>query len=159
LSVTVPHGVDHGTQIRLAGEGEIGQRGGPAGNLYVLLSVAPHPIFKRQDDDVLVEMQINVAQAALGAEVRVPTLEGEESVSIQAGTQNGTVLRLRNRGVPHLRKHGRGDELVLVHVRIPTKLSYVQKQLVTELADTLDSENVRQDEHSFLDELRETFGL
>jgi len=159
LSVTIPPGVDRGTQIRLAGEGELGQRGGPPGNLYVVLDVAPHSIFKRRDDDILVEMEINIAQAALGAEVNVPTLEGEETVSIEPGTQNGTVLRLRNKGVPHLRKNGRGDELVLFHIAIPTKLTREQKRLFKELASTLEPESVRQEERSFLDELREMFGL
>ena len=159
LSVTIPPGVDHGTQIRLAGEGELGQQSGPSGNLYVVLNVAPDPIFKRRNDDVLVEMEVNIAQATLGADVSVPTLEGDDVIEIEPGTQNGTILRLRNKGVPHLRKNGRGDQLVLVHVAIPTKLSREQKQLFRELAKTLDPEGVRQEERSFLDELRELFGL
>ncbi len=159
LSVTVPPGVDHGTQIRLAGEGEMGERGGPAGNLYVVLDVEPHPIFQRRDDDLLVELQINVAQAALGAEVSVPTLEGEERISIPPGTQSGTALRLRNKGVPHLRRNGRGDELVLVRVAVPTNLSHEQKSLLRELGETLEPETIWQEKHSFVDELRELFGL
>jgi len=159
LSVTIPPGVDHGTQIRLAGEGEMGERGGPPGNLYVVLNVEPHPIFQRRDDDILVELQINVAQAALGAEVRVPTLEGEEKISIPPGTQSGTVLRLRNKGVPHLRRNGRGDELVLVRVTVPTKLSREQKRLFQELGETLEGETVLQEKCSFVDEVRELFGL
>jgi molecular chaperone DnaJ len=159
LSVTIPPGVDHGTQIRLAGEGELGQRGGPPGNLYVVLDVAAHSTFKRRHDDILVEMSINIAQAVLGAEISVPTLEGDEVISLEAGTQNGTVLRLRSKGVPHLRKNGRGDELILIHVAIPTKLSREQKRLFKELANTLTPEEVRQEERSFLDELREMFGI
>jgi molecular chaperone DnaJ len=159
LSVTVPPGVDHGTQIRLAGEGEMGRQGGPPGNLYVVLSVEPHPIFQRRGDDVLVELQINVAQAALGADVKVPTLEGEEEINVSPGTQSGTVVRLRNKGVPHLRKNGRGDELVLVRVSVPTKLSREQKRLFQELAGTLEPEAVWQEKRSFVDELRELFGL
>jgi len=159
LSVNIPPGVDHGTQIRLAGEGEMGERGGPSGNLYVVLDVEPHPIFQRRGDDILVELQINVAQAALGAEVKVPTLESEESIPIPAGTQSGAVLRLRNKGVPHLRRKGRGDELVLVRVAVPTKLSREQKRLLQELGRTLDPETVWQEKRSFVDDLRELLGL
>jgi molecular chaperone DnaJ len=159
LSVTVPPGVDHGTQIRLAGEGQMGERGGPHGNLYVVLDVEPHPTFQRRGDDVLVELQINVAQAALGAEVKVPTLEGEEDISIPSGTQSGTVLRLRNKGVPHLQRNGRGDELVLVRVAVPTKLSREQRSLFKDLGETLEPETIWQEKRGFLDELRELFGL
>ena len=160
LSVTIPPGVDHGTQIRLAGEGEMGVGGGPSGNLYVVLSVEPHPIFQRRDDDILVELQVNVAQAALGAEVSVPTLEGEESISVPAGTQSGAVLRLRNKGVPHLRRNGRGDELVLVRVAVPTKLSREQRAVFEQLAQTMDGEMIiQQQERGFFDVVREALGL
>jgi molecular chaperone DnaJ len=159
LSVTIPPGVDHGTQIRLAGEGEMGERDGPPGNLYVVLEVEPHPIFERRGDDILVELRVNVAQAALGAEVKVPTLEGEEEISIPAGTQSGTVLRLPREGVPHLRQNGRGDELVLVRVAVPTKLSREQRRLFQELGKTLESEAVWQEKRSLVDDLRELLGL
>jgi molecular chaperone DnaJ len=159
LSITIPAGVDRGTQIRLAGKGEMGEHGGPPGNLYIVLDVEPHPIFRRRDDDVLVELRINVAQAALGAEVNVPTLEGEETVSIPPGTQNNTVLRLRNKGVPHVQRNGRGDELVLVRVAVPDKLSAEQKHLLRELGETLESESVVQEKQGFLDGVREFLGL
>jgi len=159
LSVTIPPGVDHGTQIRLASEGEMGQRGGSPGRLYVVLNVEPHPIFQRRGDDVLVELQVNVAQAALGADVKVPTLEGDEEIAIPPGTQSGAVLRLRGKGVPHLRKNGRGDELVLVRVAVPTKLSREQRDLLQELGSTLGPETVWKEKHSFVDDLRELFGL
>lgn len=159
LSVTVPPGVDHGTKIRLAGEGEMGERGGPPGNLYVVLDVEPHPVFQRRGDDILIELQVNIAQAALGAEVKVPTLEGEEGITIPSGTQSGTVLRLREEGVPHLQRNGRGDELVLVRVAVPTKLTREQKELLRELGETLQPETVWQEKHGILDELRELLGL
>jgi molecular chaperone DnaJ len=160
LSVTIPAGVDHGTQVRLAGEGEIGERGGPRGNLYVVLSVEPHPVFQRRGNDVLVELQVNVAQAALGAKVKVPTLEeGDEEISIPTGTQSGKVIRLRNKGIPHLRRDGRGDQLVLVRVATPTKLTQEQKDLLRELGETLDPETIWEEKSSFIDDLRELFGL
>jgi molecular chaperone DnaJ len=159
LSVTIPPGVDHGNQIRLVGEGEMGERGGPPGNLYVVLDVEPHPVFQRRDTDILVELQVNVAQAALGAEVEVPTLEGEEVISIPAGTQSGKVLRLRNKGVPRLRRNGRGDQLVVVRVAVPIKLSREQRRLFQELGETLDPETIWQEKRSFVDELRELLGL
>jgi molecular chaperone DnaJ len=151
--------VDQGTQIRLAGEGEMGERGGPAGNLYIVLDVEPHPIFDRRGDDIVVELQVNVAQAALGADVKVPTLEGEEDISIPAGTQSGKVLSLRRKGVPHLRQNGRGDQKVVVRVAVPTKLSRDQKKLFQELGETLDPESVWQEKRGFLDDLRDLFGL
>lgn len=159
LSVNIPPGVDHGTQIRLAGEGGMGERGGPPGNLYVVLDVEPHAIFQRRGDDILVELQVNVAQAALGADVKVPTLEGEEKITIPSGTQSGVVLRLRNKGVPHLRRNGRGNELVVVRVAVPTKLTHDQKRLLRELGETLDPETVWKEKRGFLDELGELFGL
>ena len=138
----------------------MGEGGGPSGNLYVVLNVEPHPIFQRRDDDILVELQVNVAQAALGAEVSVPTLEGEESISIPAGTQSGAVLRLRNKGVPHLRRNGRGDELVLVRVAVPTKLSREQRAVFEQLAQTMDGETIiQQQERGFFDVVREALGL
>ena len=137
----------------------MGERGGPPGNLYVVLDVEPHPVFQRRGDDILVELQVNVAQAALGAEVKVPTLDGEEEVSISPGTQSGTVLRLRKKGVPHLRANGRGDQMVLLRVAVPTKLSREQKHLFQELGKTLDPEAVWEDKHSLVDDLRELLGL
>ncbi|HIQ02374.1 MAG TPA: molecular chaperone DnaJ [Anaerolineales bacterium] len=160
LTVNIPAGVDTGTQIRLAREGEPGERGGPPGNLYVVLSVEPHPYFRRRGDDLIVELGINVAQAALGAKVTVPTLEGEEQVEIQPGTQSGTILRLRKRGVPRLRRNGRGDLLILVQVEVPTKLSREQRELFKKLAATLGGESVVEiREPTFFDRLREALGL
>jgi len=123
LTVKVPAGVDRGQQIRLTGEGEQGPKGGPAGNLYVVLDVKPHREFKREGSDIFYELPISFAQAALGDEVMAPTVDGEEKLAIPAGTQTGKTFRLKEKGVPHLRGMGRGDEYVAVRVSTPTNLS------------------------------------
>jgi molecular chaperone DnaJ len=151
--------VDNGTRIRLAGEGEAGTNGGPRGNLYIVVEVDSHPIFRRRNDDILVEVEINVAQAALGAEIEIPTLEGEESIKIDPGTQNDTVLRLRNKGVPHVKRNGRGDELVLLRVAVPKGLTREQKQLLRDLGKTLEPEKVVEEKRGFMEEVREFLGL
>ncbi len=153
ISVKVPAGVDNGTQIRLAGEGEPGTRGGPPGNLYVVLSVKSHRYFHRQDNNIIMELAINVAQAALGDEVMVPTLEGEERLVISVGTQTGKVFRLRGHGVPYLRRNGRGDQLVIVQVAVPTDLSDKQKQLLMDLGKTLGKEVIPQEEKGLLEKI------
>jgi molecular chaperone DnaJ len=160
LSVPIPAGVDAGTQIRLAGQGEPGLRGGPDGNLYVVVDVTPHEFFRRRADDVILEIGINIAQATLGDEVEVPTLDGPQKLSIPAGTQPGRVFRLRGRGVPHLRRDGRGDELVAVQVTVPTELSAEQRRLLQELSKTLGQEIVPQQQaKSFFDKLKDVLGV
>jgi len=153
ISAKVPAGVDNGTQIRLAGEGEPGVYGGPPGNLYVIVSVKPHRYFRRQDNNIILELAINVAQAALGDEVMVPTLDGDEILVIPAGTQTGKVFRLRGKGVPYLRRNGRGDQLVIVQVAIPTDLSDEQKRLFKDLARTLGKEVIPQEEKGLLEKI------
>ncbi len=139
INVKIPAGVDDGTRIRLAGEGEAGRLGGPPGNLYVVVSVEPHPIFVRDQFDVHLEYPINFAQAALGATVKVPTLEGEqEELDIPAGSQSGRTFKLRGRGIPKLQRSGRGDMIVAVRVETPTNLSAEQKDLLRELSRTFD---------------------
>ncbi len=135
LRVTIPAGIDEGHQIRLSGEGEAGTRGGPAGNLYVAVHVTPHPKLRRDGTEIYCDLALSIAQAALGTRVRIPTIEGEEEVEIRPGTQPGTEIRMRGRGVPHLRRTGsRGDLHVMVRVAVPTKLSKRQRQLLEELA-------------------------
>jgi molecular chaperone DnaJ len=135
LRVTIPAGIDDGHQVRLSGEGEAGLRGGPAGNLYVVAHVAAHPRLKRQESELYLELPISMAQAALGARLMVPTADGEEAIDIKPGTQPGTEIRLRGRGVPHLRRPGsRGDLHVLVDVSVPTKLTKRQRELLVEFA-------------------------
>jgi molecular chaperone DnaJ len=135
LRVTIPPGIDDGHQIRLSGEGEAGPRGGTPGNLYVVTHVEPHPALRRQDTELYVELPISISQAALGARIAVPTPDGDEVVEVKAGTQPGAEIRLRGRGVPHLRRPGvRGDLHVLVDVQVPTRLSPRQRSLLEELA-------------------------
>jgi molecular chaperone DnaJ len=135
IRVTIPAGIDEGHQIRLSGEGEAGPRGGTAGNLYVAVHVTPHPALRREGTEIFHELPLSIAQAALGTRVRIPTIEGEEELEIRPGTQPGTEIRLRGRGVPHIRRPGtRGDLHVTVRVTVPTKLSKRQRQLLEELA-------------------------
>ncbi len=159
LQVSIPPGVDDGMTVRLSGQGEVGENGGLRGNLYITLRVKPHPYFKRQGDDVLVEMEINVAQAALGSTLTVPTLDGEREITIPPGTQPGTIFRLRGLGIPHLRGRGRGDQLVVVQVAIPKTLTSEQRELFRRLADTLGAETVVQEKTGFVDRLKEALGL
>lgn len=158
LKVRIPAGIRPGQQIRLSGEGAPGNSGGPAGNLYVVVDVERHPIFQRRDDDILINLEINMAQAALGDEVVVPTVDGEASLKIPAGTQSGTVFRMRDRGVPHLNGNGRGDQMVMTQVVIPTSLSSTQRELLEELADTLGKAVVPQREKGFLNDLKDALG-
>ncbi len=135
LRVTIPPGIDDGHQIRLSGEGEAGPRGGVAGNLYVVTHIQPHASLKRQDTELYFELSVSISQAALGARVPVPTPDGEELVEVKSGTQPGAEIRLRGRGVPHLRRPGvRGDLHVMVDVKVPTRLSPRQRALLEEFA-------------------------
>jgi molecular chaperone DnaJ len=155
--VPIPPGVDEGTQVRLAGEGEPGANGGPHGNLYIVVHVKPHRYFRRRGDDILLDVGINVAQATLGARITVPTIDGEETVSITAGTQPGKVLRLRGKGAPHLQRGGRGDQMVILSVDIPRSLSADQKELFERLGETMGNGVVPQ-ERGFLDRLKDLLG-
>ncbi len=141
LEVKIPAGVDNGSQIRLTGEGELGSYGGPRGSTYVILRVAAHPIFERVEDDLHLRLNINFAQAALGDEIEVPTLEGEHKLKIGAGTESGEVLTLKHKGVAHLRGGGRGDIHVHVQVTTPKKLSGEQKKLLQQLQTSLEKDD------------------
>jgi len=142
VKVTVPPGVEDGMQVRLRGEGESGSHGEADGDLYVVLRVRTHPLYEREGEDLSLELPITFAQAALGAEIEVPLLEGGHSVlKVPAGTQPGKVLKIRSKGVPSLQREGRGDLLVHVTVAVPHKLSFKQKELLEayakESGDTL----------------------
>ncbi len=153
--ITIPAGVDTGTQMRLAGEGQPGLNGGPNGNLYLTLNVKPHKFFKRRENDILLELTINIAQATLGAEVEIPTIDGQTTLKIPSGTQPGKVLTLRGKGIPYVRSSGRGDQHVIINVDIPTRLSPEQRKIFEQLAKNLGSE-VRPQERGFLDWLKDT---
>ncbi|HOS80547.1 MAG TPA: molecular chaperone DnaJ [Anaerolineae bacterium] len=159
VPVNIPAGVDDGMSVRLPGGGEPGEHNAPPGDLYVAIHVQPHPHFRRRDNDVIMELKVNVAQAALGTVVSVPTLEGPRDVTLQPGTQPNTVIRLRGLGIPHLRGNGRGDQLVIVQVAVPTKLSDSQRQLFEDLAQSLGTAVVVEEKQSFVDRLKETLGL
>ncbi|HZT64427.1 MAG TPA: molecular chaperone DnaJ [Acidimicrobiales bacterium] len=133
-TVDVPAGVGHGTTLRLAGRGPVGPRGGPAGDLFVHLMVIPDPRFERRGFDLVHTLPVSIAQATLGTTVLLETLDGEEELSIQPGTQSGTILKLRGRGVPHVGGRGRGDLLVDVVVEVPGDLTPTQEELLRRFA-------------------------
>jgi molecular chaperone DnaJ len=135
IQVRVPPGVDDGTRLRLNGEGEAGISGGPPGDLYVVLSMKPDERFERDGSEIHCPAPISFPQAALGAEIEVPTLDGPVELTIPAGTQAGKILRLRGKGVPTLRSSARGDQLVHIFIEVPTRLTSRQRELVEQLAE------------------------
>ncbi|HZW03921.1 MAG TPA: DnaJ C-terminal domain-containing protein, partial [Anaerolineaceae bacterium] len=155
--VSVPAGVDKGTQIRLAGEGQPGVNGGPHGNLYIEIDVRAHKFFQRKKNDIVLNLNINIAQAALGAEIEVPTIDGPSKLTVPAGTQPGKVFTLKGKGVLYLRSNSRGDQLVVVNVEVPARLTSEQRQLFEQLAKTLGTE-VRPQEKSFIEVIKEVLG-
>ncbi|GAC1521807.1 MAG: molecular chaperone DnaJ [Chloroflexota bacterium] len=155
IEIKIPAGVDRGQQIRLAGEGEIGPKGGPSGDLYVVLDVQEHAYFTRDGIDILYELPLNVAQAALGDEVKIPTLDGEVELRIPPGTQHGQSFRLRGKGVPRLRSTDRGSMFVVARVVTPSKLTHRQRELFEELSRELGNP---EDEKGFFDKLKEKLG-
>ncbi len=159
ISIEVPAGAEDGLQLRKSGEGEPAPRGGVPGHLYVVVHVQPHRYFKRQGNDLLLEVPINVAQAALGAEFSVPTLDGKQvTVKLPPGTQNGRIIRVRGEGVPYLREHGRGDLQVHIRVRVPSELTDEQKKLFRQLAATFGTGNNAPNENkSFFDKVKDVF--
>lgn len=141
MNVKVPAGVEDGTRIRYSGEGESGRFGGPRGDLYVVLTVRPHDFFERDGNDLHCVVPISFPQAALGAEIQIPSLDGEVTLKVPEGTQNGKQFRIRNEGVPHLNDRGRGDLVIEVLIQTPKKLSRTQRELVRQLADSMAVEN------------------
>lgn len=134
MKVSVPAGVSDGNYIPLHGQGNAGQRGGPAGDIIVIIEEEPHAIFTRSGDDVMLDLLVSFPEAALGTDVEIPTLTGRARMKIEAGTQSGKILRMRDKGIPHLNGYGRGDQLVRVNVWIPTRLAKEDKELLKGLS-------------------------
>jgi len=157
VKVKIPAGIDNGSHLRLAGQGEAGLRGGPAGDLYITIRVRPHPIFKREGDTVICEIPITFTQAALGGEIRVPTLNGRARLKVPPGTQTNKIFRLRKMGIPHLRSSGRGDQWVKVIIETPVNLSAEQKQLLKRLEE-VGRGNGQPKARDFFNRVRQIFG-
>jgi len=132
VELKIPAGVETGSRLRLRGEGEAGEQGGPSGDLYVFLQVAEHDFFVRSGDDIVCRVPISFVQATLGATIEVPTLKETEKIKIPRGTQTGRAFRLKGKGIPHLQGYGRGDEIIEVFVKIPTELTRKQEELLKE---------------------------
>ena len=156
LKVQVPAGIDHGQSFRLRGEGNCGSNGGANGDVIVTVSVKPHPLFQRDGANVLCEMPISFTQAALGAEIEVPTLDGKVRYMIPEGTQTGTTFRLKGKGIPYVGYKNRGDQYVTVVVETPTKLTKEQKDLLKKFADTVGDDG-QPKRKSFFDKIKENF--
>ncbi len=153
VSVKIPAGVEEGSTLRLRGEGDGGNEGGPAGDLYVVIHVKEHNIFKRNGNDISCEIPISFPQAVLGADIKIPTLDGEEELSIPAGTQTGKTFRLEGRGIPHIKGVGRGNQLVRVHIATPQNPSKREKELLFELAE-ISGDHVKSTIKGFFDRLK-----
>jgi molecular chaperone DnaJ len=157
FTVDVPAGVDHASTLRLSGRGPAGPRGGPAGDLYVHLAVRPDDVFVRSGDELHADLHVSIAQAALGATPAFETLDGAETLAVPPGTQTGHLIRMRGRGVPHVRGRGRGDLVVQVVVDTPTQLSKVQEDLLRQFAAE-SGEEVGPPDEGLLSRLRSAFG-
>ncbi len=157
LKVNIPAGVDNGTRLRLAGEGNPGPAGSQPGDLYVVIKVAEHPVFERRDSELHCTLPINIAQAVFGAEIQIETFDGSQTVKIPEGTQSGATFRLRNLGVPQLNSRARGDLYVHVDVQVPKKLTREQRRLFEQLKEVLPVENAPH-EKSVFEKVRDFFG-
>lgn len=157
MSIKVPAGVETGTRLRLTGEGEAGMHGGHPGDLYVVINVEPHPIFARQNDDIICNVPISFPQAAMGAEIEVPCLEGKVKLKVPAGTQSGKVFRLKGKGIASLHTGRRGDQNVIVNVETPAKLTQRQRELLEEFA-SISGNDANPMSKTFFEKVKEMFG-
>jgi molecular chaperone DnaJ len=158
LSVTIPAGIDTGQRLKLSNEGEAGEHGGPSGDLYILVNVLDHDFFKREGAEVICEVPITFVHAALGAEIDIPTLEGKVEMKIPPGTQSHKVFRLKGKGLPHLGRGGRGDQLVKVVVEVPNKLNSEQSELLRKFAELTQKDGKAHPlHHGFFERVRRIF--
>ncbi len=160
ISIKIPPGVDNNAQVVMRGEGDAGSRGGPNGNLFISLTVKPHAHFIRREDDIIYQLALNFAQAALGDEVEVPGLAGKTKIKIPPGSQTGKIFRLKGQGVTHLKRSGRGDQIILLTVLTPEQLNDKQRQMLKDLGASLTEQNMPDPEKrkNWLDGAREAFG-
>jgi molecular chaperone DnaJ len=152
--VKIPAGVHDGQAVRVTGEGEAGENGATAGDLHVYIAVKEHPVFSRHNNDLVCQVPISFAEAALGAKIEVPTLKGKETMEVPAGTQHGEVFKLKNRGLPDVRSHRSGDELVQIVIEVPKKLNDRQKQLLREFSASEDA-RLKEERKGFFDKLKD----
>jgi molecular chaperone DnaJ len=162
IKVQIPAGVSEGNYIPLRGEGNVGKRGGPAGDVIVVMEEEPHPVFTRNGDDVVLDLLVSFPEAATGGDIEVPTLTGRARLKIDPGTQSGRILRMRDKGIPHLNSFGRGDQLVRVNVWVPTSLSAREKQTLKEMKDSenfhpKDGDRSANSEKSFFGRMKKSF--
>jgi molecular chaperone DnaJ len=157
IEVDIPKGIESGVRLRMPGEGNAGPKGALAGDLYILVYVQPHDIFKRQGNDIIVEVPITFTQAALGSQISVPTLDGKVKMKVPEGTQYGKIFRLRGKGLQSLRGYGKGDELVRIIIEVPDKLSKKQKELLEDFAKE-SGENTGPLTKSFIDKVKKVLG-
>lgn len=157
LTINIPAGVNNGSKLRMAGEGEAGDKGAASGDLYIIIQVQEHEIFDRKGDDVYCEIPINFVQATLGDEIKVPTLEGKVKFNIPQGTQPGTTFRLKNKGITHLNRSGKGDQYIKTKVVIPENLNKEQKELLEEFAE-ISGEEINPEKKGFFDKVKNAFG-
>jgi molecular chaperone DnaJ len=154
IDIEVPAGIAEGQYLTVRGEGNVGPRGGPPGDVLIIIEEQKHDDFERHGDDIVYHLNLSFPQVVLGAEVEVPTLEGKAKISIPAGTQSGKILRMKNKGIPRLNSYKRGDELIKVHVWTPTKIGSKEKSLLKELAK-FDSVQPQNDDKSFFERMKE----
>ncbi|MEA4846568.1 MAG: molecular chaperone DnaJ [Clostridiaceae bacterium] len=158
IMLNIPAGIDDGQTMSLRGEGDPGSKGGPAGDLFVTVNVKAHSIYKRQGNDVVCEIPITFAQAALGAELEVPTLDGKVKYSLPEGTQTGSIFRLKGKGIPYLRGNGRGDQYVKVEIDVPKKLNEKQKELLRQFSE-ISGDDVHEQRKGFFDKMKDALGM
>jgi molecular chaperone DnaJ len=160
ISVTIPAGIDDGVKLRLNGQGEASSQGGPPGDLYVAVRVAPHKLFTRQGKQILVQVGVNVAQAALGDEIEIDTLDGAVAFKLPGGTQSGQQFRLRGKGVPDVRGGDRGDQVITIHVMTPKQLTPDQRELFERLGESLGNAITQQPaQRGFFDKIKDALGV